>query len=81
MIKKIKDVYREKEGYTERGFLRYYFEDVSVQFSIPLEQFADPIKTKNSSFKSINKSYLNLIFRSDKFTEELIHQMNYSSIL
>ena len=84
MIKKIKDHYKEhilEHQFSEKGFLKYYFQEVSDQEGQPLEYFADPIKTKNSSFKSINKSYLSLIFKSKWFTEELWRQMSFENIL
>lgn len=54
----------------EEFFYQYYFEHVSTSESIPLEDFYYPIasvKCKKNSSKTINKTYINNIKKSEKF--------------
>lgn len=61
---------KKKDKISEAKFWKHYFGNFCEQRNIPINHVYDPLNDsliKNSEFKCLNKSYLKLIFKNDKF--------------
>lgn len=86
VIKKLKEGFfqnAEEENKTEKGFWEFYFGSYCKDNAIPLEEIVDPTnknknKIKNTRFTGLNKTYLKLTFKNERFKKVFYTYLNTS---
>lgn len=70
VIKKLKEKFMLQRQITfwdktfDNQFYSFYFKETSEDLGISLEEFYDPLNSKESKRKTLNNSYLKLILKS-----------------